>query len=93
MPNIKSAEKRMKTSAERRDRNQSAKSTLKTARKRLMDVVDGGNKDAAQAIGKAVAERALSQGIKTVCFDRGACKYHGRIAALADAAREAGLEF
>lgn len=53
----------------------------------------GGNKDAAQAIGKLVAERALAAGIKAVCFDRGHYKYHGRIAALADAAREAGLSF
>ena len=53
----------------------------------------GGNKDAAEIIGKTVAERALSQGIKQVCFDRGSCKYHGRVAALADAAREAGLQF
>ena len=53
----------------------------------------GGNKDAATLIGKTVAEKAISQGIKQVCFDRGACKYHGRVAALADAAREAGLEF
>jgi large subunit ribosomal protein L18 len=53
----------------------------------------GGNKDAAQAIGKAVAEKALAAGVKTVRFDRGSCQYHGRVAALADAAREAGLQF
>jgi large subunit ribosomal protein L18 len=53
----------------------------------------GGNKAAAQAIGKAIAERAIAQGIKQVAFDRGHYKYHGRIAALADAAREAGLTF
>ena len=53
----------------------------------------GGNSDAAKAIGKAVAEKALAAGIKTVRFDRGSSKYHGRVAALADAAREAGLEF
>ena len=53
----------------------------------------GGNKAAAEAIGKAIAERALAQGIKQVAFDRGHYKYHGRIAALADAAREAGLQF
>jgi large subunit ribosomal protein L18 len=53
----------------------------------------GGNKDSAAAIGKALAERAQSAGVKRVCFDRGRFKYHGRIAALADAAREAGLEF
>jgi large subunit ribosomal protein L18 len=51
----------------------------------------GGNKSAAAAIGKAIAERAIAKGIKTVCFDRGHYKYHGRVAALAQAAREAGL--
>ncbi|MBM3999431.1 MAG: 50S ribosomal protein L18 [Planctomycetes bacterium] len=50
-------------------------------------------KDAAAAIGKALAERALAAGVKAACFDRGAYKYHGRVAALADAAREAGLSF
>ena len=53
----------------------------------------GGNKDAAAEIGKVLAERAISEGIKDVCFDRGLYKYHGRVAALADAAREAGLSF
>lgn len=53
----------------------------------------GGNKESAQAIGKAIAERAIAAGIKNVRFDRGHYKYHGRVAALADAAREAGLVF
>lgn len=53
----------------------------------------GGNKGAAQAVGKALAERALAAGIKEVAFDRREYKYHGRIAALAEAAREAGLAF
>jgi large subunit ribosomal protein L18 len=53
----------------------------------------GGNKAAAQAVGKALAAKALAAGIKEVCFDRGHNKYHGRVAALADAAREAGLSF
>jgi large subunit ribosomal protein L18 len=53
----------------------------------------GGNKQAAEVIGKAVAERAKAAGVTTVCFDRGSFKYHGRVAALADAARAAGLEF
>jgi large subunit ribosomal protein L18 len=53
----------------------------------------GGNKAAAQAVGKAIAEKAAAAGIKEVCFDRGHNKYHGRVAALADAAREAGLSF
>jgi large subunit ribosomal protein L18 len=53
----------------------------------------GGNKIAAQAIGKAIAERAKAAGVTKVCFDRGPSQYHGRVAALADAAREGGLEF
>ena len=52
-----------------------------------------GNKDAAAAIGKAIAERAKTAGIGKVAFDRAGFKYHGRIQALADAAREAGLQF
>ncbi len=57
------------------------------------DVKFGGNKAAAQAIGKAIAERAMAAGVKQVAFDRGPFQYHGRVAALADAAREAGLSF
>lgn len=53
----------------------------------------GGNCEAAAKLGKILAERALSAGIKAVAFDRGPYKYHGRVAAFADAAREAGLEF
>lgn len=53
----------------------------------------GGNKTAAQAIGKALAERAIAAGLKDVYFDRREYDYHGRVAALADAAREAGLNF
>ena len=53
----------------------------------------GGNVAGAKAIGKLVAERAVAQGIKKVVFDRGGYLYHGRIKALAEAAREAGLEF
>ena len=53
----------------------------------------GGNKTAAIAVGKAIAQRALEAGIKEVVFDRREYKYHGRVAALADAAREAGLVF
>ena len=53
----------------------------------------GGNVAAAKEIGKAVAEAAVAQGVKKVVFDRGGYLYHGRIKALADAAREAGLEF
>jgi large subunit ribosomal protein L18 len=53
----------------------------------------GGNVAAAKEIGKAVAEAAVKQGIKKVVFDRGGYLYHGRIKALADAAREGGLEF
>ena len=52
-----------------------------------------GNRDAATAVGKLVAERAKAAGVSKVAFDRGGFLYHGRVAALADAAREAGLEF
>jgi large subunit ribosomal protein L18 len=54
---------------------------------------NGGNMAAAKMIGKLVAERAKEQGINQVVFDRGGYLYHGRVKALADAAREAGLEF
>ncbi len=53
----------------------------------------GGNKAAAAAVGKAIAAKAIEAGIKEVVFDRREYKYHGRVAALADAAREAGLVF
>ena len=53
----------------------------------------GGNVASAKAIGKLIAERAQEKGVKKVVFDRGGYLYHGRIKALADAAREAGLEF
>ena len=51
------------------------------------------NVDAASSVGKKIAERALAKGIKQVVFDRGGYIYHGRVKALADAARESGLEF
>ena len=53
----------------------------------------GGNVGGAKAVGKAVAEKALAAGIKSVVFDRGGYVYHGRVAALAEGAREGGLEF
>jgi|ERR1039458_20406 large subunit ribosomal protein L18 len=53
----------------------------------------GGNLSAAKEVGKLIAERAKEKGIKKVVFDRGGYLYHGRVKALADAAREAGLEF
>jgi large subunit ribosomal protein L18 len=53
----------------------------------------GGNKSAAQTLGKAIAEKALAAGIRQVAFDRREYQYHGRVAALAEAARQAGLKF
>jgi large subunit ribosomal protein L18 len=53
----------------------------------------GGNRPAAAAVGKAIAQRALEAGIQEVVLDRREYKYHGRVAALAEAAREAGLQF
>jgi len=65
-----------------------------TAEKDMVgDKENGGNKAAAVKVGKALAARALEKGIKAVAFDRGRYRYHGRIAALADAAREGGLNF
>jgi len=57
------------------------------------DLKGTGNVDAARAVGRAIAERAKAAGIEKVAFDRSGFRYHGRIKALADAAREAGLEF
>jgi large subunit ribosomal protein L18 len=53
----------------------------------------GGNRDAAQKVGQAIAERLKSAGVETVVFDRGGFLYHGRVKALAEAAREGGLKF
>jgi len=53
----------------------------------------GANVEAAKAVGQLIADRAQAQGVKAVVFDRGGFKYHGRIKALADAARESGLTF
>ena len=57
------------------------------------DLKGTGNVDAAKAVGKAIAERAKAAGISKVAFDRSGFRFHGRVKALADAAREAGLEF
>lgn len=57
------------------------------------DVKSTGNIDAAAAVGKAIAEKAKAAGVSQVAFDRSGFKYHGRVKALADAARENGLEF
>ena len=77
-----SAEKSGKGAAEKSGKG--AKSGKKAA---------GGNIAGAKSIGKAIAERAKEKGIQKVVFDRGGYLYHGRVKALADAAREAGLEF
>jgi large subunit ribosomal protein L18 len=67
--------------------------TLVSASTLASKVKTGGNIAAAKEVGKLVAERAREKGIKQVVFDRGGYLYHGRIKALADSAREAGLEF
>ena len=68
---------------------------LATASTLEKDLREGstGNIDAASAVGKLIAARAVAAGITSVAFDRSGFKYHGRVKALADAAREAGLEF
>lgn len=76
--------------------NDEAGKTLASASTRDKDLRDqinnGGNCDAAKVIGTAIAERARAAGVNTVKLDRGRFKYHGRVAELADAAREGGLE-
>ena len=67
--------------------------TVAAASSREGSVASGANREAAAAVGKLVAERAAEQGIKEVVFDRGPYLYHGRVKALADAAREGGLKF
>ena len=57
------------------------------------DLKNGGNRAAATVVGKRIAEKAKAAGIETVAFDRSGFKYHGRVKALADAAREGGLKF
>ena len=64
-----------------------------TVTKKGEEAKAGGNVAAAREVGKLIAERAQAAGVKKVVFDRGGYLYHGRIKALADAAREAGLEF
>ena len=68
----------------------SASTRVKGLREQLPN---GGDKKAAEAIGQAVAKQAIGVGIKCVCFDRNRYKYHGRVRALAEAARKAGLVF
>jgi large subunit ribosomal protein L18 len=57
------------------------------------ELANGGNSAAAAVVGKRIAEKAKSAGITAVAFDRSGCRYHGRVKALADAAREHGLQF
>ncbi|HUL73140.1 MAG TPA: 50S ribosomal protein L18 [Vicinamibacterales bacterium] len=71
----------------------SAASTEPALKKALTGKVRGGNKAGAEAIGETIAQRLKDKGITRVVFDRGGNLYHGRIRAVADAARKAGLEF
>jgi large subunit ribosomal protein L18 len=73
------------------DRVLTAASTLEAEVRK--DVKNGGNKAAAAIVGKRIADRAKALGIEAVAFDRSGYRYHGRVQALADAAREAGLKF
>jgi len=74
------------------DINQTTLASASTIEKEL-NINNGGNLEAAKLIGKLVAERAQAKNITKIVFDRGGYIYHGRIKALAEAAREAGLEF
>jgi large subunit ribosomal protein L18 len=76
------------------DANSKVLASASTLQKEVREGLKGtGNATAAAAVGKAIAEKAKAAGIKQVAFDRSGFKYHGRIKALADAARENGLEF
>jgi large subunit ribosomal protein L18 len=67
--------------------------TLAAASSMESGIEAGGNAVGAKAVGKALAERAKEKGVNAVIFDRGGFRYHGRVASLAEGAREAGLEF
>ena len=67
--------------------------TLATASSLDKSIENGGNKSGAEAVGKLIAERALKAGVDQVAFDRGRFSYHGRVQALAEGARAAGLKF
>jgi large subunit ribosomal protein L18 len=71
----------------------SAASTEPTLKTTYSGATRGGNVEGAKALGRTIAERLIAKGIKRVVFDRGGFLYHGRIKAVAEAAREAGLEF
>ena len=71
----------------------SASTVEPTVKGALPTAAKGGNIEGAKAIGKTIAERLLEKGVKRVVFDRNGFLYHGRVKAVADAAREAGLEF
>ena len=71
----------------------SASSTEASIKAKFKNGAQGGNKDGAVVIGTIVAERALKEGVKQVVFDRGGFLYHGRVQSVAEAAREAGLNF
>jgi large subunit ribosomal protein L18 len=75
------------------DRSGRTLASASSLEKSLREAGGTGNKAAAAAVGRLVAERAKAAGVDTVVFDRGGFQYHGRVAAVADAAREAGLEF
>ena len=64
-----------------------------SSRDKELNITNGGNMEAAKLVGELVAKRSLDKGIKSVVFDRGGYIYHGRVKALAEAARTAGLEF
>jgi large subunit ribosomal protein L18 len=67
--------------------------TLAAASSQEKTLKAAGNSEGAKKVGEAIAKRAIEQGVKAVVFDRGGFRYHGRVASLAEGAREGGLEF
>jgi large subunit ribosomal protein L18 len=78
---------------DRSGRTLAAASSLEPELRQRLGAQGGGNLSGAEAVGRLVAERAAAAGVTRVIFDRGGYAYHGRVAGLADAARQAGLEF
>ena len=67
--------------------------TLCSTSSKTLEIARGGNVAAAKAVGEDIGKKAVALGLKTACFDRGSHKYHGRVKAVADAVRAAGLKF
>ena len=90
---FRSVQAHLRPGDRRRPRRDARRPPPRSRRRRARALKTGANVEAAKAVGKLIAERAKAKGVKDVVFDRGGYLYHGRVKALADAAREGGLNF